>query len=177
MFRDPTTRQCVAGAKGIDWVSGKQGFETALVHSTGFPPMSKPQNRLQLMERFGATQLNDRWSWCAVNEAKREVFFSIWTDKVIMDAADTRYVLQEPHWGLNDATGMSKAARHDQDNKFALVFDQGYAAFGYFVVAKDTTAIPREIAETRTGFVMRMNLSKDAQGVIVGAPVERIEVR
>lgn len=139
--------------------------------------MSKPANRLQLMERFGATQLNDRWSWCAVNEAERQVFFSVWTDKVVKDAAGTRYILQEPHWGLNDATGMSKAARHDQDNKFALVFDQGYKPFGYFVVAKDTTAVPREIAETRTGFVMRMALVRDELGVIFGTPLERIEVR
>lgn len=139
--------------------------------------MSKPENRLQLMARLGATQLNDRWSWCAVNEAKREVFFSIWTDKVIKDPAGTRYILQEPHWGLSDATGMSKAARHDQDSKFALVFEQGYEAFGYFVVARDTSAVPREIAETRTGFVMRMALAKRDGGIVVGTPLERIEIR
>lgn len=139
--------------------------------------MSKPHNRLQLMSRLGAKQLNDRWSWCAVNESTRSVFFSVWTDHVIKDASGTRYILQEPHWGLNDATGSSKAARHDQDQKFKLVFDQGYTAFGYFVVAKDTTAVPREIAETRTGFVMRMALSKDDGGVIVGMPLKRIEIR
>ena len=123
--------------------------------------MSKPENRLQRMQRFGATQLNDHWSWCAINEATREVFFSVWTDKVIKGTGGTRYILQEQHMGLNDGTGMSKATQHDQDNKFALVLEQGCAAFSYFVVAKDTTAVLREIAETRTGFVMRMALEKD----------------
>ena len=139
--------------------------------------MSKPRNRLQLMTRLGAKQLNDRWSWCAVNESTRSVYFSIWTDHVVKDTSGTRYILQEPHWGLNDATGSSKAARHDQDRRFELVFDQGYAAFGYFLVAKNTNAVPRQIAETRTGFVMRMTLSKDQRGVIFGTPIERIEVR
>jgi hypothetical protein len=129
------------------------------------------------MTRLGAKQLSDRWSWCAVNESTRSVYFSVWTDHVFRSESGTRYILQEPHWGLVDATGSSKAARNDQDRRLELVFDQGYTAFGYFIVAKDTTAVPREIAETRTGFVMRMSLSKGEDGVVFGAPIERIEVR
>lgn len=139
--------------------------------------MSKPANRAQMMERLGAKQLNTVWSWCAVNEAERRVYFSIWTDHVHQTADGTHYVLQEPHWGLDDATGKSKAARNDQDRKLSMVFDEGYEAYGYFIVAKDVTAVPREIAETRTSFVMRLELTRAADGTVLGKPIARMDVR
>jgi len=43
--------------------------------------MSRPANRMQLMDYLGAVQSNRVWSWCAVNEGEKRVNFSIWTDK------------------------------------------------------------------------------------------------
>lgn len=129
------------------------------------------------MAYFGATQLNTVWSWCAVNEQAKAVYFSVWTDHIYKTGGDTFYVLQEPHWGLNDETGKSKAARNDQDEKLSLVFDKGYEAYGYFIVAKDTSAVPRQIEETRTSFVMQLQLSRRDDGVVIGLPIRRIEVK
>lgn len=138
--------------------------------------MSRPENRSQLMERLGAVQLNTVWSWCAVNEEKRRVYFSIWTDNLLKGAAPRTYKIQAPDWGISES-GSKSAARNDQDAKLAMVFDKGYEAWGYFIEAKDPTAHPREIASTATSFVVRLALSKFADGTVAGQMLERVEVR
>lgn len=85
--------------------------------------------------------------------------------------------LQKPEWGVSEATGNKSAARNDQDAKFCLVSDQGYEPYGYFIVARDREAHPHEIAETRTSFVVRLQLDRLEDGSIVSTPVDRIEVR
>lgn len=137
--------------------------------------MAKPANRSQLMDYFGAVQLNTVWSWCAVNESERSVYLSIWTDHVEKVNGVTTYTLQGPTWGME--SGRKSAARNDHDEKLSLVFDHGYKAFGYFIEAKDRTAIPREIADIRTSFVIEMQLSKSEDGWVTGTPIRRIEVR
>lgn len=139
--------------------------------------MTRPENRSQLMDRLGASQLNTVWSWCAVNEAEKKVYFSIWTDSVQTHNGEKCYVIQEPFWGVNDETGNKSAARNDQDAKLALVFEHGYNAYGYFIVAKDRAADPREIAETRTSFVVRLQLHRLTDRSIIAKILERIEVR
>jgi len=138
--------------------------------------MAKPANRSQLMDRFGAVQLNTVWSWCAVNEAEKSVYLSVWTDHVDKVDGVTTYTLQGPAWGVNEL-GRKSAARNDHDEKLSLVFDQGYRAFGYFIEAKDRSGIPREIADIRTSFVMEMKLSRSDDGWVTGTPIRRIEVR
>lgn len=128
------------------------------------------------MDRVGAVQLNTVWSWCAVNEQKRQVYFSIWTDNLLKDAPPRTYKIQEPDWGISKQ-GRKSAARNDQDSKLELVFKQGYEAWGYFIEAKDPTAHPREIENTATSFVVRLALSERADGVIAGQILERVEIR
>lgn len=138
--------------------------------------MTRPANRSELMDRLGAVQANTMWSWCGVNERERKVYFSVWTDLVHKRDGRTSYTIQEPDWGINEATGRGLPARNDHDEKLRLVFDQGYEAYAYFVEAKDPTASPREIADTRTSFVMRMRITRLENGSVVGTPVERIEI-
>ena len=138
--------------------------------------MAKPANRSQLMEHFGATQLNTVWSWCAVNEQEKSVYLSVWTDHVEKIDGVTTYTLQGPAWGV-DGAGRKSAARNDHDQKISLVLDHGYNAYAYFIEAKDRAAIPREIADIRTSFVMEMQLSKSDSGWVTGVPIRRIEVR
>ena len=45
--------------------------------------MARPENRLQLMERLGAKQANTVWAWCGVDDNKRRVYFSLWTDLTV----------------------------------------------------------------------------------------------
>jgi hypothetical protein len=125
------------------------------------------------MERLGAVQANVHWSWCAVNEKKRKVYFSIWTYHVFTHNGSKGYIIQEP----DTHTGSKSAARNDQDRKFALVFEQGYEPWGYFIVARDRTVIPHEIEETRTSFVVRLELTKLPDGTIFCKIVERVEIR
>jgi hypothetical protein len=138
--------------------------------------MSRPENRLQLMERLGAVQFNNRLAWCGVNEAEKKVYFSIWTDSVHTHNGEKGYIIQEPDWGINDGTGNKDAPRNDQDAKLSLVLEHGYEPYGYFIVAKDRTTYPREIAETRTSFVFRLRLDTLEDGSIFGVPNGRIEV-
>jgi hypothetical protein len=128
------------------------------------------------MERLGATQLNTIWSWCGVNDAERKVYFSIWTDRTCSHEGRRSYVIQEPHWG-EDGQRRRSAARNDQDAKLALVFEQGYEPWGYFIEARDPHARPREIAKTLTSFVMLLELVRLESDTVIGTPLRRIEVR
>lgn len=138
----------------------------------------RPENRSQLMERLGAVQLNTVWSWCAVNVADRKVYFSVWTDNAFKKAdGSTAYIIQEPYWGTDEATGSRSAARNDQDEKLSLVFEQGYEPYGYFIEPKDPKKHPREIARTITSFVMLLGLERREDGAVIATQLKRIEVR
>lgn len=126
------------------------------------------------MERLGATQINPVWAWCGVNHEEHKVYFSVWTDNVEKIDGKPVYIVQRATWAHEN--GRKSAGRKDHDEKLELVFSQGYAAYAYFVEPKDRNADPREIAETRTSFVMEMKLSRDAEGCVRGLPVRRIDI-
>jgi hypothetical protein len=114
---------------------------------------------------------------CAVNDEEKKVYFSVWVDqKRKLDGTKSCYIFQEPGWGI-DENGTVSPARRDHDEKLTLVFDQGYEAYGYFIVAEDPTAEPRKIAETRTGFVFSFELKRQADGTVLGLPKTRINIR
>lgn len=139
--------------------------------------MSRPKNRLQLMDRLGAVQLNNVWSWCAVNEVEKKVYFSIWTDNAHTHNGQKGYLIQRAAGDPDGEVTTRSAARDDRNAKFALVFEQGYEAYGYFIVAKDRFAQPREILETRTSFVMKLRLEHLADGSVWAVALERLEIR
>ena len=140
--------------------------------------MARLENRSQLMEHLGAKQKNTVWSWCAVNEEEHKVYLSVWTDtRAKRDGVRVSYVIQEPDWGIDQHTGSKSPARKDQDEKLALIFDEGYEVYGYFIEAKDTSANPREIASTSTSFIFSFDLERQVDGVILGYPKARIEIR
>jgi len=86
-------------------------------------------------------------------------------------------LIQEPDWGVDPASGSKSAARKDQDEKLALIFTEGYEAYGYFIEAKDTNANPREIESTSTSFIFSFELERQADGSILENPKARIEIR
>ncbi len=57
------------------------------------------------------------------------------------------------------------------------VFDDSYDAYGYFIVAKNRSAVPREIEDTRTSFVFFLELERLESGAVIGYPLHRIEVK
>jgi hypothetical protein len=148
--------------------------------------MPRLENRKQLMDYLGAVQRNTVWSWCAVNEEERKVYLSMWSDlrvdgqgKHIPPRAPRTprdgYIVQGMHWGMED--GIRDHRRRDHDEKLAYVFDDGYEAFGYINVAKDPKQHPREIAETKTGFVFALELKRLPDGTVLGFPTRRINIR
>ncbi len=140
--------------------------------------MPRLENRSQMMEYLGAEQRNTVWSWCAVNEEERKVYFSMWEDTHSKDAdGNHQYLIQEPSWGVDEETGKKTAARNDHDEKLALVFDSGYQPFGYIVVARDKHAYPREIEETRTGFVFELAITREPNGDVRARVISRINLR
>lgn len=131
-----------------------------------------------MMKSLGAEQRNTVWSWCAVNEQERKVYFSVWLHThARRDGSRASYVIQETWWGIDKETGARSPARNDHDEKLALVFEHGYEAFGYFIKAKDTKAEPKEIEETLTSFVFSFELEKQPDGTILGFPKARVELR
>lgn len=139
--------------------------------------MPKLTSRSQLMEYLGAKQRNTVWSWCAVNDEERKVYFSIWTDtKEKRDGVRLSYLIQEPDWGIN-SDGSVQPARRDQDEKLALVFDNGFEPYGYFIEPKDRTSRPREIEETKTSFIFSLGLERLSGGTVIAYPIARIEIR
>lgn len=141
--------------------------------------MSRPENRSQLMKHFGAKQKNVHWSWCAINEKEKSVYFSVWTDfrNKYGDKGRNYYTIQGPDWGIDKETGSSSPARIDQDEKLDKVLNQDYEAFCYFIEAKDKNAPVREIESTRTTFVFSLELERLDDGTVIGYPLERIDVR
>jgi hypothetical protein len=139
----------------------------------------KPVNRLELMQYFGATQLNNVWSWCAVNEEQQSVYFSVWTDnnRKFGKQHCVGYILQQDDWGINASTGNKMPARNDQDEKIIKVLQKGYKAYGFFVEAKDKYAEPREIKATKTSFIFSLEVEQLDNCDVIGYPLERIEVK
>jgi endo-1,4-beta-mannosidase len=130
------------------------------------------------MEYLGAKQKNTVWSWCGVNEEERKVYLSVWLDTAKRRNGNRlSYVIQEADWGVDDTTGSISAARKDHDEKLALVFEKGYEPFGYFIEAKDRNARPRQIEETKTGFIFSLELERFPDGTILAYPKDRIEIR
>ena len=130
------------------------------------------------MKCLGAEQRNFVWSWCAVNEKDKKVYLSVWEDTRKVRGSDTKpsYLIQEPHWGVNEQTGSRAAARNDHDEKLSKIFNDGYEPYGYFVVAKDIHANPREIEYTKTSFIFLLELKVLDDGSIICYPIERIEI-
>ena len=134
--------------------------------------------RTDLMDYFGAQQRNTVWSWCGINETKKQVYFSAWLDFKNLHGEKPKpyYTIQEPDWGVKE-DGSFQPARNDHDEKLALVFDEGYEALIYFIEAEHKDRVPREIKTTKTSFVFTAELERLADGTVIGYPVDRINVK
>lgn len=140
--------------------------------------MARPESRAQLMSYFGAKQKNSLWSWCGINEKEKSIYFSIWTDHYDKFEKKDRkyYTIQEPHWTKSDKPGPRTSAIADHNIFIEKVLNDGYKAFGYFIVAKDKNAVPRTIKEARTSFVFSLELERLETGEVIAYPLERIEI-
>ena len=108
--------------------------------------MARFTSRTQLMDYLGAKQRNVVWSWCAVNDEEKKVYFSLWSDmRKKRDGARVSYLIQEPNWGVDPKNGSESAARKDHDEKLVLALERGYEAYGYVVEAEDTGVESRKI--------------------------------
>ncbi|HCG5592894.1 hypothetical protein OTK59_12350 [Vibrio natriegens] len=99
---------------------------------------TKPENRKQLLDMLGATQKNVQWSWCAVDDTNKRVFFSIWEQEKLHEKNryDTKaYLIQQPWWGVDENLKSTKS-RNDHNEKLRLYFECGYSAYGYILKRK-----------------------------------------
>ena len=140
--------------------------------------MARIESRSQLMKRLGAKPQNSDGGWCAVNEGEKKVYLSIWTDSRAQRNGDGRvsYLVQEPHWGICNQTGEANPARERHDDNLRKVFEDGYEAYGYFVVADDPAAEERSIKETKPSFIFSFDLEKQSDGTVLGYPQYRLEM-
>lgn len=138
--------------------------------------MSRAENRSQMMDKLGAVQLNTVWSWCAVNESEKKVYFSAWVDCKLKIDGKLHYLIQEPNWGLEESSGTFSPARNDQDVKLRLVFEEAYESYLYFIEAEDPMVHPRSIKAIRTSFVFKADIKRLDSGNVVALPIQRIEL-
>ena len=122
------------------------------------------------MRKLGAKQKNIVWSWCAVNHDNKRVYLSTWIDKI----TDEGYILRHADHDL--LVDPSHPAYKDQAEKFDLIRNEGYEAWGYFIEAEDTTVIPRKIKRTVSGFVIRFDMDFKESGEVIGKMKGREEV-
>lgn len=105
---------------------------------------TKPENRKQLLELLGATQKNVQWSWCAVDEKHKRVFFTVWNQEQLNKNHKKDpliYLVQQPWWGINE-TGNNSASRNDHNEKLRLYFQEKYTAYCYILKRKMDGSIP-----------------------------------
>jgi hypothetical protein len=59
--------------------------------------------KTEFMEKVGATMSNTRWSWCGVNEDKKQAYFFVWDDKELRRKVEdkTEFVIREPNGSTN----------------------------------------------------------------------------
>jgi hypothetical protein len=140
--------------------------------------MNRNVSRSQLMKRLGAKPQNSDGGWCTVNEPDKKVFLSIWTDSRDRRPGDKEvsYLVQEPDWGICSHTGEKSQARKRHDDNLQKVFDEGYGAYGYFVVPDQATGGERQVKETKTSFIFSFELAKKDDGTVVGYPRYRLDM-
>ena len=139
--------------------------------------MQRFTSRTQLMDYLGAVQRNVVWSWCAVNEEERKVYFSLWADmRAKRDGIRFSYIVQEPDCGVDPKSGSKSEARKDHDEKLLMALERGYEAYGYVVEAVDRNASPRKIESTATSFVFQLDLERHSDGTVLGYVTTRINI-
>ena len=124
------------------------------------------------MEYLGAEQKNTVWSWCGVNRDEHKVYLSVWTDtRAKRDGyLEASYIIQEPHWGIDEDTGKRQPARNDHDEKLSMIFDEGYEAYGYFTSLRipKLFLVRSSILERLLSFLLQLKTLHD--GTIIGYP-------
>ena len=124
-------------------------------------------SRSAFSDKFDADQVNIVQTWAAVNQDAQICYFSAWTNRREKDSEGSLYyVVQEDHWDRGVGHENSQPGRNDQDEKFDLVFDQGYSARIYFVDAENVDAMPRSIKSPRTSFFFEVDLIKEPGRII-----------
>lgn len=105
---------------------------------------------------LGAVPTNPRWSWCAISPDHKLAVFTLWEDEML--GGRNRL--------LGD--GYQTITRHgeaDQRSILELVISENIPSYGLICIARNPSAIPRSIKEVRPDYLMRLKITKDAEGV------------
>lgn len=97
---------------------------------------------------------NERWSWSALNEERRQALFTVWEDRLDRPARDTI----DFSW-LNDPTRTENGAREFR-RVMARVLDDGFTPYGILCEAVDPKAHPRKRKRFETDLLV-LNVALD----------------
>ena len=92
----------------------------------------------QFCSELGLPLRNERWSWSAVNETRKQAVFTIWEDRLDLPRRDSI----DLSW-LNDPTRTENGAREFVKN-MSKVLDEGFDCYGILCEARDPNARPRK---------------------------------
>lgn len=168
----------------IDAANAKMREKEARKRATGsMRPPSRTEGRFAsrkaLMDFLGAEQANTYWAWCGVDHTERRVYFSMWTYTREENAGVVSYTVQGPDWGVDDK-GRKNASRSDHYKKLALVFNDGYEAWGYLIEHDDRAWERHQVTKieaTVTSRIYQLRLAVLQDGSVQGVVTNEIQLK
>lgn len=108
--------------------------------------------------RLNAPLVNTRWSWGALSEDKKKIYLSIWADEITVADGKTWVII------LNNDLKTSPAKQERLDH--IDLIKNGLSAYALIKIAKDVTAIPRDMKEFNSEYlrIIKNNFFTDENG-------------
>ena len=120
--------------------------------------------------RLNAPLVNTRWSWGALSEDKKKIYLSIWADEITVADGKTWVII------LNNDLNTSPAKQERIDH--IDLIKNGLAAYALIKIAKDVTAIPRDMKEFNSEYlrIIKNNFFTDENGRLLAELGDRLPV-
>jgi len=121
--------------------------------------------------KLNAPMLNNRWSWGSIKLDGSAVILSIWQDEIKRDDPKdplspswVDLLWDEAHW--NEVNGSTLA--RDERIKHIDLIKSGTPGFGLIKVARDINAMPREMKEFNSDYLITLknNFRTTSNGVL-----------
>jgi hypothetical protein len=121
--------------------------------------------------KLNAPMLNNRWSWGSIKSDGSAVILSVWQDEIKRDDPKdplsptwVDLLWDEVHW--NEVNGGSLA--RDERIKHITLIKSGIPGFGLIKVARDIKAMPREMKEFNSDYLLTLknNFRTTSSGVL-----------
>lgn len=132
-------------------------------------------NKSTFVKHLGFTQQSN-YAWCSHPDADKRILFTAWQHlRVEYESGNHAYIVQEPHWAAKTAWGFKSGTRNDHDDKFRLVFEDGFEPWLYYLDATEPYGDQtKRIKNLNTYYIDRCHMVRLENGNIIAIPLERV---